>query len=926
MVGHDVQTITGDNQGNLWIGTTSGVSKFDGANFTNYTTKNGLPSNHVNVIFIDSKQIIWFGTKKGLARFDGDSLVNFSSKNGLIDDCILSFVEDKKGKIWIGTTGGLSKFDGRPRQKSGDEPVGRFTNYKFSNDQSKNRINAMTTNNKDRYLWLGTQNGLYKFDTEKSFWTSAEKQIKNTAITSLVFDERGNLWLGTPEGLFRYNTSGIEEMLVSTEPNGNIIESLYLDIEGNLWLGTYLGLFKYRSAAFTHFTEKDGLQSNFIFQMFRDNDGYLWITTTDGGINRYDGQKFEVFNTENGLSHNNTVSGMQDSHGNIWIGTNGGLSRFMPEKTGAGEKSFVNYYKYNGLLSDSVGVMLEDKNNNLWLGGSGGVTKATVVNEKISFKKFHFGDNWDFQVWSAAEDDNSHLWFGTYKGGLWKYDGNTFEEQAQKLGIPNDVFLAMAKDSKGNLWFGTFAGVFMFDGNKTIHISEKNGLSSDLVYTLTFDHNEKFLWVGTNQALNKLHLQKFYQSGEIEIEHYGKEEGFVGVELNGNGAFLDEDGSIWFGTVNGLIKYNPNEYFPNERESKTSITGFRIFYKDTLLPQNATLPYDFNHISFEFSGICLTNPKKVRYQYKLEGHDKQWSPPSASNFATYSNLPHGKYTFVVKSCNNEDKWNEEPVTFSFKITAPFWKTWWFWALIALITGGLIWLTVHLRIQNIKWKAELNQKMEALKSQALRAQMNPHFLFNAMNSIQHYINNNEKEQANLYLSKFAQMMRAILDNSQKSTVSIADDLKALELFIEMEQLRFEGKFDYEITISKEIDSEYDQLPPMLIQPYVENAIMHGLRNKTEKGKLSISLVVEDNFLTCTIEDDGIGRKKADEIRKKEGEKTHEPAGMMITESRIQILNQLEGSKMNVKITDMKEEKGDEKGTRVKIYIPYIKEEI
>jgi sensor histidine kinase YesM len=211
-------------------------------------------------------------------------------------------------------------------------------------------------------------------------------------------------------------------------------------------------------------------------------------------------------------------------------------------------------------------------------------------------------------------------------------------------------------------------------------------------------------------------------------------------------------------------------------------------------------------------------------------------------------------------------------------------------------------------------------MSKIELKALRSQMNPHFIFNSLNSIQHYIFHTKSDEAIKYLSKFARLVRIILNNSNKPTVTVGEDLEALKLYLELEQMRFEDKFDYEIIIDPSVDADYDIMPPLLTQPYVENAILHGLNPKPEKGKLTITFSSKNNFLICTITDNGIGREKAAEIKRTMPVSKHKSLGMKITEDRLRILNEVNNSKLSVTITDLKDENGNALGTKVELYVP------
>jgi uncharacterized membrane-anchored protein YhcB (DUF1043 family) len=324
-------------------------------------------------------------------------------------------------------------------------------------------------------------------------------------------------------------------------------------------------------------------------------------------------------------------------------------------------------------------------------------------------------------------------------------------------------------------------------------------------------------------------------------------------------------------------------------------------------------------------GVCLTNPDKVLYIHKLEGFETSWSPPTSQNNVTYSNLPPGNYVFKVRCCNNQGVWSMEPLTFLFSVDYPFWQHWWFALLILSFIGLVIFSIFRIRLNQVKKEQEKESKtqIEIAKNElkALRAQMNPHFLFNSLNSIQHYIINNKGEEAVFYLNRFAKLMRMILNNSEKSSITLNEEIEALKIYIDLERMRFSNLFNYEIIIDQNLDSDYEQIPAMLLQPYVENAILHGLTPKDSSGFLKITFFIKDNFIHVYIEDNGIGRKKAQEL-KNQSRKNHASMGMKITTDRLRLLSDVQQASYSVNFTDLYDAKQNPIGTRVEISWPLL----
>lgn len=912
LLNHAVTSICEDNQNNIWIGTVSGINKFDGEKFTGYTTKDGLVSNLITAIIKDKNGDLWFGTDKGIVKWTNGKFTNFSTTDGLVSKTVTCLYEDKSGRICIGTTNGLSIIDPNVSHTEGRK---RFENYTIENGLLSNTINGITQDFENNY-WIATANGLSKLSNNKFTGYTRQQGLVDNDLKSIITDYKNNIWLATNVGLVKFENERFHTYSISKDPNSNIASCLYQDYEHNLWIGTYTGLFKYRGDPFISFGIQEGLSNNFIFGIIRDNKNTLWVGSQGGGVFKYENNHFTQFNNKNGLKANDVKAIYEYSPGVLWLGTETGL--FIYDG-----KAFTKKNDPSGVFSDRIYCFYKDSKNNIWMGSNNQVFKY----DGSKFTRYNFkARSENFQVWSFAEDLRGTLWIGTYLGGLIKYDGKTFVECGEQIGFKNDSPLTALVDKEGYLYFGSLDGVWMFNptlpSSKLVSFKESDGLSSNLVYALTFGKTQNEIWVGTNQGLNQIDIATFKKNGQKNIIPHGKYDGFSGVESNTNGNWVDKDGSIWFGTVNGLVKYDPNEYIENQEESKITITGFRLFYKDTVLSNQIQLPYSTNNIAFKYSGICLTNPEKVKYSHILEGFEKNWSPPSKERLATYSNLPPGTYTFKVKSSNNEKVWNEVPASFTFTINTPIWKTWWFRFTSIVIIICVFLFFIRYRIRKIKdrekRKTELNKKIAQIESQALRAQMNPHFIFNTLSSIQYFISNNDSAEALKYLSKFAKLMRKIMDNSKQQMISVAEEIDALDLYLELEVMRFDKKFKYEINVDSNIEQNYDRIPSMLIQPYVENAIIHGLLPKEESGKIIITLRKQEDTILCSIEDNGVGREKSKEFQGNRV-KQHKSMGMSITKERLSILNSTLNSTISFEIIDLFAD-GKAVGTRVNLVIP------
>jgi hypothetical protein len=514
------------------------------------------------------------------------------------------------------------------------------------------------------------------------------------------------------------------------------------------------------------------------------------------------------------------------------------------------------------------------------------------------------------------------------------YNLNTSE------GIAANSIRCFNEDNNGYLWLGTAgSGISNFPlYKKTVTVKSydfRNGLTSSNIYLLSHEGND-IIFVGTESGLDRLKLDR--DNNIIDVKHYSKAEGFTGIETCQGAVYNEPNGAIWFGTINGLSRYNPQNKTKNEKPPKIDFTDIRLFYDPLSKTEFADqmgawnkpvkkliLPYKQNHITFDFVGLNFSNPEKVLYQWKLEGFDREWSPGSNQRTVTYSNLPAGDFTFLLKACNEDFVWTKIPEKISFRILKPFWLQWWFIVVSVISFGGILFFfykrrvkKLNARLEEQRQKLELQKNMLELEQKALRLQMNPHFIFNALNSIQSQIGGGNEQTARYYLAKFAKLMRRILDNSRVPLITLEEEIDTLENYLMIEKFAGGDIFDYEININPNIEKDYIKIPPMLLQPFAENAIKHGFKNLDKRGKLEISFEEINGFIECSITDNGIGREKAGELKQK-SEAFHKSTALMVTQERLDLINKINRVNL-IEIKDLVEEDGTPVGTSVIIRIP------
>ena len=634
-----VTCITEDIRKDLWIGTIVGVSRYSNGKFETFDTAAGLPDKHVNCILHDDRNLIWIGTEKGVCTFNGEKFSSFGNKGPQKISIRCFYQETNTARIWMGTSNGVYVFE-----------HDSFTHYSLS--PFLDNVVTGITQDKQGKIIAGTSDGLFKLTGGHFSLMLTPQGFEMPSVNALITDRNGMTWIAANNGLFSYNPeekngNNFKHYRLSTELNANNIVSMNEDYEGSLWLGTHSGLYRFRGEGFVGFREADGLVDNFVFGVTRSKNSFnndLWVCSQTSGVFRYDGKNFTNIRKRDGLASDATFSVQSMPNGDVYVGTDHGLSKFSGGK-------ITNYNHADGLNSDSVNCMVVDHFGRLWTGGGKGIT--LFENDKGTKFEIPSSPEKNFDVWKIFEDHTGKIWLGTYTAGLYSFDGKSFTDEGKRLHLSRSDFFSIDEDADGRIYFGTLGGIYIDDHDKIDSVTESNGLSSELIYCATMDKAKKNLWIGTNQGISKFDIETYSKTKKKNVTTYGKEEGFMGVECNSNGAFADSNGVMWFGTVNGLIRYSPKDFPTNKAYAKTSITGIKLFYNDTILREATELPYNFNNVSFEYVGICLTNPAKVQYRFMLTGFDTGFSPPTHERVARYSNLPPGNYTFKVISCNNE---------------------------------------------------------------------------------------------------------------------------------------------------------------------------------------------------------------------------------------------------------------------------------
>ncbi len=563
-------------------------------------------------------------------------------------------------------------------------------------------------------------------------------------------DSRGDVWYGTYHGgLYRYIKEKNEFKIYDARDGlaDNWVTTINEDSKGNLWIGTWGGgITRFNEGGFKTYNNKNGLLDLKIFKIIEDVEENILIATNDHGLTIFKGEKFEIYSTSDGLSSKQVSSVVQDDGGKFWFGTDKGISVYNPNAGVRGIK-FAYYNQESNSIGDQIGYLKKDTDGNIWIGtGKSGVNMFNYKTGRFVHDPI-INSYFPNQLVSAMEvDKQNQLWIGTMYGLIY-HDINESKTQilTQINGLNgNDISVLYAdskdrvwvgvrgkgmnlivddsiikfeidlaftpkcitEDKSGNIWIGTMAkGILISDGKKiTRTINQNDGLLSNLINQLNVDEKNN-IFVGTGRGLNKIDAE-----GNIHV--YTEKSGFVGIETKENATYKDKEGNLWFGTVEGVIKYKPKHDVYNDIEPITHISRLRVNNKDREMILGQKFSYLENTIIFDYNSICLNNPDAVQYQIMLEPADKEWRPVTERAEETYSSLAPGKYTFKVKAKNSAGIWNTEPVTYTFTIRPPFYKTWWF--ILSLVALGVIAIISYIKVRErnlVKEKKILEEKVE-----------------------------------------------------------------------------------------------------------------------------------------------------------------------------------------------------------------------
>jgi hypothetical protein len=937
-----------DSKNRIWAGTYSnGLICIDASRniikeYTHQPYDNtSLADNRIKLIFEDYKGEIWIATHtSGINKFQDDKNTFkhffpselFPERDKRNIDEFISYSQDTKQKnvVWLGTLDGLLKLN------VDSEQIDLF--YCDETTISKNSIlnglenQVRNINFTSDGMFLGTWGGgICKLDTTNNIWDSykfespiLKSHTKNNILFGKVNKQKKLIYSIYGKGLQQYTPPNN----LLTTISSNYLNHYFLDSKNQEWYVFNHNELFVRSQKDTIFklfnTPKE------ITAYFRDPDEKLIYT----GV--YNKPQLEVIDEKTHTSkiikyipvHDNGSNWIydiyKDSKGNLiihenrdlYILNNDKLSLYFDiDKLVDGKK-----FSKNSIISSYV-----DSNNEIWLGykESGILRINSKTNKHILYNEKN-GISHSGWISTFFEDKQKRIWFGTEKT-LSFYDKteNRFYNISDSLRT-FEYINTIVQDSKEIIWVG--------EGKNLLKIKMLSNNNYNLQTIISPENIGRNIVIHRIDSLNNLWGSStkgifYYNTKEDKFRFWGSVDGFRNIQ---NIDICDNDTMI-VATYNGLFKGNINNLFQSKMKGKLNFTFLKLFNKDFNYNNKSlsklseiNLKYKQNFITIGFSLKQIIDPEELYFEYKLEGLQDEWIPLGNRNFVELTHLNPGKYKLQIKqvSVGNDPVLSKK---LSIIIQTPFWKTLWFNLLLVGLIGFLLFTHLNRRKKKMQFEFDkevaFQKKLANVEMMALKSQMNPHFVFNCLNTIKLFVLENKTEKASRYISDFAKLLRIALNDSRVDLTLLSNELESVRLYIELEKMRFEQRFDYVISYPENINLSLYKVPPMLLQPFVENAIQHGILPSQKTGKLTIDVKKFEGYLVYTILDNGIGRKAS---QKNMIDNIPNPSlGINITNDRLKLIKTIYGMEASIKIYDM-ELNGVAQGTKVVVKIPIILE--
>lgn len=928
-----------------------------------------MPSNSVYRTLIDKKGFLWIGTETGASRYDGRTFKNYFTTNGLPDNEVTEMYVDNSGRVWA------IAFRKKPAYY--DETKDRFINsdedpelnkIDLGNTSTANILQyggiAFSTNNSSVYIYKDGKTTAYA-----SLYTAKFRPRPDVVIDyqpgkyivvsgdSLRYLEKGGMakaeYFGQPftwteffeNNLYLLYGNSIQRFAFNT--SGEIAERVKKEFPFQLRIICRTGksLSATSASGTTYLLDASTLEIKDIIyneaavrHVMSDNNNNYWLSTKDEGLIKIQQRRISSYTAKQefikGFSAilktgNRIIAGnnkgelysydglydlrklnlnIQHSSGDTWTRGIIDLGEDLYVATQAGsfvidKKTFQIKKSYVGTTNKSSKAVFQLSDSILLLGAH---STLTVYNTRTG----KYGDSVIKRITAIGADADRHVYIGSIDG-LYHWDRNSLLYYGAKYKELTYRVVAIVNTNDNLMWIARSSDALLVLKDDSLVASIPLGTAvPGTVCKAMYSSKPGEIWVGTDKGLNKINYH--FEEGKLVYNnmHLGIADGLIGEEVND----LVINNDTVYAATSGGISYLPANLSLPLNDIRTYITRVSVNNTDTSILSSYTLPFSQNNIRLEFSAVDLTGFNPF-FEYSINGN--KWTKAEGNTLSLQNQAP-GNYTIRVRCIKRDGKPSSHITEIGFRIRTPFWRNPVFWTITALVLFAIILYLQQKRNKRkqraVLEKLETEKRITELEMQALKAQINPHFVFNCLNSIKGFIYEKDYRQADKYLDKFSELMRSTIDNSDAAIISLADEVKYLDNYLQLEKLRFTEKFEYSINVEDGINQDSFFVPAMLLQPYVENAIRHGMRFLTgRKGLVTISAKKEKEYLVLEIDDNGIGREKASALKSSQHTE-YQSKGMTISKRRAELYNIFQ------EVVDKKDGAGNASGTTVIIKIP------
>ncbi len=932
--------------------------------YKNYGAKDGLTNAPVYQMLQDKDGFLWFATGSGLSRFDGKNVKKFTTLDGLPINMITGMFEDSQGRIWL-----IIPYKNTICYYYKEKIYNQENDSLLRKIKPDNYIQAVSEN-KRKELLLTDSKKIYHIDEQNRVSLVEQKMSETGPVSHLRAREWGDFLVcfgdrlySTDTKTFRYlqnvpNEENLHHLVINdkvtcwmTLNTLNVkssyykksykqfigsVNTMHLLSDSVLCLNTTRGTILYNLVQ--QKIEKHFLPNGNVSHFLIDNEGGYWFSTLNEGVFRLGSPIFKSIAGRNAAGQKLGVYQLQKFNNEIWAACDmGNLLKISNNESRSvtltvGGEELGSHLVYSiaakeDRLAAVCGeyVFAKGRGDRLThqLGSGSGKYLAwkndrelIVASSQCLYTMQIDGTKKNTIHWMGRTTclyyRNDSTWFGTYNGlYLMKPDASIIY-LGKDIPLLREPIMLIHEGLDGTIWVATAgSGLLGLQNNRvTWHFSKHNGLNSDQIRCIGIDSG--FIWAGTEKDLNKIPLQP-----HPVITRYPYSD-----ELNSffNTVLVDKN-IIYGGTPDGIVWFDKKDTLRSSM-CNLKVLGVRVNEKEKELQHNYFLPYRNNNISFNYAAISMKSAGNMVYHYRLSGLDSNWKTTTQTSLELIS-LPPGEYKFELFAVNKFDV-KSQPYIVNIVVQTPFWRSNWFMVSALVLTALIAWFigTLHNRsiIRKDKLRRQAEQQLLDLEQKALRAQMNPHFIFNCLHSIQSFILDNDSEKANKYLSQFASLIRQTLENSLQSFILLAEEIKYLSTYLQLEQMRSESKFEYRIETEAGLPTATISIPVMVLQPFVENAVRHGVQSVNDRtGLINIHFSTNDQQLVCRIEDNGIGRQQA-QLQRNSRPAPYRSRGMQLTYERIELINTNSVKKITVETVDKFNECNEPSGTDVIIRFP------